>query len=105
VFQRGGPALDLEHRLVQRGQGLLQHRTDGGARCEDRILRQVGQVRRPVHGSAVRLLFTGQHPEQGRLAGSVLADQADPLAGRGPQIDAWQDGSGTVRHQDVDGHQ
>ncbi len=39
----------------------------------------------------VRLVATGREPEQGRLAGAVRADEADPIAQRDGRVDAVED--------------
>ncbi len=49
----------------------------------------------------VRALDTSEQAEQGRLAGAVLADDADPAAGREGAADGVEDGAALVGLGDV----
>ena len=80
----------MEIEVAAACQGTVDHRvleddTAHLARCE-RLLahieaRQTGRPARRANGR-------GQHPDRGRLAGSVRAEQAEHLAGRDLEVDA-----------------
>ena len=86
--------LDLRDEVVQLRERLLEHVADAVARVERRILGKVGKLVGPLDSSGVRRVDAGEDAEQGRLAGPVLADDADPLARMGRHVHAVEDGSG-----------
>ena len=63
--------------------------------------RSGGRMTLPASGSSP----AGEQPQQGRLAGAVLADQADAVAGRGGQGDAVEHPSVAERADEVMGEQ
>ncbi len=93
--------LHLPRHRVQRVEGTLQHLTDGGAGVEATVLREVAEV----GGDGDRPGIRGEQPcdagEQRRLAGAVLADEADPVAGWHGEVDAVEHGSAVERDGQV----
>ena len=91
VAERGGEPLDVSDHPAQRRQRTGQHVADRLVVAERRLLPEHRQVVRPVdragHDGPSRQR-AGDGPQQGGLAGAVLADQADPSAGLGGQVDA-----------------
>src|SRR6266550_284142 len=88
------------HRLLERGQLLLELHEVGGAREHVFAEREVALERRPlvVQGNAcplrerelaaVLLRLAREDPEQRRLAGAVRAGQRDPVAALDLERDA-----------------
>ena len=62
--------------------------------------RSVGASSVPATRAVVRQ-SAGDRPQQGRLAGAVLPDQADPPPRLGDQVDAGQGGAVTERDGEV----
>ena len=91
VAELGGESLDVSDHPAQRRQRTGQDVADRLVVAERRLLPEHRQVVRPVdraghHGPSRQR--AGDGPQQGGLAGAVLADQADPSAGLGGQVDA-----------------
>ncbi len=95
--------LEAGDRLVQRGQGLVEHVADRGPGGERGLLSQVREVGRHGEGSAVGLLLAGEQAQEGRLARAVLTDQAEGLARVGDEVDAVEDDTVAVDADEVPG--
>ncbi len=78
---------------MQRGEGVAQHGADGRGRVEPGVLRQVPEVVRDARGAGARGEPAGEAGEERRLAGAVLADEPDAVAGRDGERDAVEDES------------
>src|SRR5690606_8546935 len=81
----GHPLLERVHLRLQREQGresLAGLFEDRAAGVLDAVLRQVpdGEIGGTDDRAAVRLLESGEHAPQGRLAGAVRSAEADTLA-------------------------
>ena len=91
--QLPGEPLQRGDRVVQGTQGVVEQCPDRPGAVELRLLRQVhdvvGNLRRPGVGNVP----AGEQAQQRRLAGAVLADQADARPGGGDEIDAVEDGA------------
>ena len=101
----GDPAGELVE-LAQGGAGLAHgvghDLAEGGVPGVGQLLLAEAQVRRPGDGAGVRGLDAGEQPQQRRLAGAVLADQADAPAGCGGEGDAVEDGAVAVDLDQID---
>ena len=75
---------------------LREHLADGRRGVEPAVLGEVAEVVRRGDVAAVGLLSAGDDADEGRLAGAVLTDQADTLAGRDGEVDAVEDEAGVV---------
>ncbi len=72
------------HRLEERE--MLEHHRDAGRTCRDRALRRIGRaVER--HGAAVGSDKPVDHLDEGRLAGTVFAQQGMDLAAVDVEVD------------------
>ena len=86
-------ALHLPRHRVQRVERLSQHLPDRGPGVEAAVLRQVPEVDRGLDRAGIRQERARQAGEQGRLAGAVLADEADPVSRGDGEVDAVEHGS------------
>lgn len=78
--KRTGQPIDLGEVVASLSKSIVEyvgHRLLGG---EGQLLVDEPQLGRPQYGAAVRLLHTGEQPQQGALPGSVLPDQTDPVS-------------------------
>ena len=72
---------------------------------EVRVLGQVGQVVGTLDVAGVGLLDTGEQPEQRRLAGAVLADQAERHTGGDDEVHPVEHHPVAVRLGEVARHE
>ena len=99
-----GELLDAPDGVAQRPQRRRQHLADGAVVAERRLLAEQHQVGRRLDraGDAGTVRQAARdRAQQGRLAGAVLADQPDPPAGLGDQVDPGQRGAVAERDGDV----
>ena len=89
--KRGDPVVAGAERIGQACRDIVG---DAGMAGEIRLLRQgrhggagLGEARAAIGDRLAR-----QDLQQGRFAGAVAADQAQPLAGRDAELDAVEDG-------------
>jgi hypothetical protein len=73
---------------VQGSQGVVEHVAHRGAGCERRLLREVAELRGPRHRAGVGGLDAGKQPQEGRLAGAVLAHHPKGQTGGSDDVDA-----------------
>ena len=85
--------LHLARHRVQRVERLAQHLPDGGPGVEAAVLGQVPEVAGSLDRAGIRQQGARDTGEQGRLAGPVLADEADPVPRRDGEVDAVEHGS------------
>lgn len=108
-FQAAGEfaAEPIEFREVLAGlaQCVVQDGGDGRGGFEGHLLVEEAEVGGARDASRVGFVHPGEHPQQGGLAGTVLPDQADPVAGGGGQADSIEDASAAEAADDVMGEQ
>ena len=84
----GQPVADRGQLAQQAVQPTRRQHPVGGGLGQvagTRVLRQVAHSPAAAHRAGMRQRFAGQHLQGGGLAGSVPADQADPVAGLHPE--------------------
>ncbi len=92
VSQASAEGLEVAHRLVQLCQRLGEHRSDAGAGCEVRLLRQVSDVFWALDAARVGCLDAGEQTKQRRLSDTALAEQTEALARRDRHVHAIEHG-------------
>jgi hypothetical protein len=105
VGEPAGQLVELAQRGAGLAQGVVEDVGDRGRPGERQLLVGEPGVGRADHRPGVRRLDAGQQPQQRRLAGAVLADQADPPAGSGGERDAVEHGAVAVDLDEVVGEQ
>ena len=97
------PTNRLRHKRLLVGERfLLVHRLDAQiVGAAHRIALRVHQPVADVEATAGRLEHAGHDLDQGRLAGAVVADQADDLVGADLEIDVPERDHVAERHVDV----
>ncbi len=77
------PGEPVELRQVRPGlaEGVVEYVGDRRAGVELHLLAQEAHIGGPGDTAGVRLVRSGEEPQQGRLAHPVLPDQADAVAG------------------------
>ncbi|GAA2376517.1 hypothetical protein GCM10010404_35400 [Nonomuraea africana] len=103
--ERPGEPVELGQVRTGLSQGVVEHVSDRGVAGERRLLMQEAQVGGPHDGAGVRLVHSGQQPQQGGLARTVLADQPDPVAGCGGERDAVEHAPRAQRPYEIAGEQ
>ncbi len=87
---QGIKGADARARLPQR---VVEHRGDGGIGGEGQLLVAEAEVCGPADASGVGLLDAGEQAQQRRLAGAVLADEAEPAPGGHGEREPVEDGA------------
>lgn len=102
-MQEGLGGADPALEVAQVGEREVDRLADAGGRREVEGLREVAEAAGSGDGdlAVVGPLPSGEEPEQGGLAGAVVADDADPLAGPDRAADAVQDDVGVVALGDL----
>ncbi len=88
VGERDADPVQLGEVGASLAQRVVEDGGDGGGCRQRHFLVQEADVRWARDGAGVRYVDAGEDPQQCRLAGAVLTDQTDPVAGRGGQGDA-----------------
>ncbi|GHC90418.1 hypothetical protein GCM10010309_72320 [Streptomyces violaceochromogenes] len=94
---------ELSLRPAEFGQGEVDGVPHGAGRIEVESLGEVAGAAREADSDlpGVRPLRSGEQPQQGGLAGTVLADDGGPLAWTDGEGDVIEDGSGALGLGDV----